>query len=688
MDKKRWDILYDTQKAHAVDALQKQYGLSFLTAVVLNNRGVSDVQGFLGMSPSLYHEPLLMKDMSKAVARIKAALQNQEKITIYGDYDVDGVTATALLVRYFNAAGGQVDFYIPDRMDEGYGVNQNALDKIKARGTSLLITVDSGITAVNEAAYAKLIGLDLIITDHHECKDELPDAVAVINPKQPDCPYPFKDLCGAGVALKLIQALYEGDFEDIASEYLEIACLGTIADVVPLRGENRQIVRAGLKLIQNSERVGIRALLEVAGLTGKTISASTISFTLAPRINAAGRIGSAMHAVLLFLVEELEEALEIATYLNNENINRQGAEAEIFTQAMQKVEAGNELKKNKVLVLYDENWHHGIVGIVASRLAERFRRPTILLAQEGEHGKGSGRSVGTFNLFKALQACEAHLIKFGGHAMAAGVSIEIDNLAHFIESINDYAKEHLTREDITPSLRIDACIEASQIDLKNAVALTSLEPYGMGNPSPVFCLMGCEILELRTLSGDKHLKMRIHKDGKKFDVIGFGSGANMHQWLVGDRLDIAFSLQVNEYGGNKKEQLILKDMCLTAEHHAQLVAQEQHFHTLKKGEKIAYEDYIPDRTDLVAMYKFINKHFEQGKYHDGLFALHRRFAQETHKPMSHLKLRNILEVLRELAIWQVEVKDNTLTIVDTAKIGEKVNLEQSHYLQMLQKNRG
>lgn len=437
MLKKKW-LLKEFDKNRVVE-ISKNFKISPLTAIILYNRGVkedNDIKTFLSKSLGVMHDPYLMKDMEKATERILLAKERGEKITIYGDYDVDGITSIAILYKHLAEMGISVDYYVPDRMQEGYGVNREALDKIQKKGTSLIITVDTGITAVEESEYAKEIGLDVIITDHHECKERIPDVYAAIDPKQKDCPYPFKSLAGVGVVFKLIQALDEQkSLPALMDKYADLLCLGTVADISPLVNENRVIVTEGLKRFKNTKNVGLKALIDVS-TNGKAITTSTIGYTIAPRINASGRLGCASRSVELFLTNDTKKAHELAESLCEENTLRQQTEQKMFKEALDYIEEHPEIKDDKVLIIAHENWHHGIVGIVSSKITEKFYKPSILFAIDGGEAKGSGRSVQGYNLFGSLEQCSDVLEKFGGHELAAGLTIKADRIEEFRKRIN------------------------------------------------------------------------------------------------------------------------------------------------------------------------------------------------------------------------------------------------------------
>ena len=561
MLKKTW-ILKQFDKNRVVE-MSKTFKVSPLTAIIMYNRGIredEDIRKFLARELSALHDPFLMKDMDKAVERIMKAVSSGEKITIYGDYDVDGITSIAILYKQLTKMGVEVGFYVPDRMVEGYGVNRDALDKIKADGTKLIITVDTGITAVEEAEYAKSIGIDFIITDHHECKEKIPDVYAAIDPKRKDCPYPFKSLAGVGVVFKLIQALAPNEpLETLVDEYADLMCLGTVADISPLIDENRVIVTEGLKKFKTTKNVGLKALIDVS-TNGKTITTSTIGYTIAPRINASGRLGCASTSVELFLTDDKEKAAELAESLCHENTLRQQTVQKMFKEALEYIDEHPEIKDDDIIVIPHENWHHGIVGIVSSKITEKYYKPSILFAVDGDSAKGSGRSVNGFNLFGALEDSSDLLEKFGGHELAAGLTIKPENIEEFRKRINAFAKGATKNLNRIPEISLDAQIKVTYITLDTVHDINRLQPFGVNNPTPAFSVRNIKIHRISTMSDGKHLRMTLHKDGKYLDAVGFGMGEYYNMFEEGDFIDVAFALDINDYKGFQNVQLILKDM--------------------------------------------------------------------------------------------------------------------------------
>ena len=561
MLKKKW-LIKEFDKARVLE-ISKTFKVTPLTAIILYNRGIKDdesIKRFLSKDINVMYDPFLMRDMDKAVERITAAKEKGEKITIYGDYDVDGITAIAILYKHLMEMGIEVDYYVPDRMQEGYGVNQVALDKIKADGSSLIITVDTGITAVEECEYAKSIGLDVIVTDHHECKEVIPDAYAAIDPKRKDCGYPFKSLAGVGVVFKLIQALAgENSLDTLMEKYADLMCLGTVADISPLVDENRVIVTEGLKRFKNTKNVGLKALIDVS-TNGKAITTSTIGYIIAPRINASGRLGCASRSVELFLTDDKENAINLANSLCEENSLRQQTEQKMFKEALDYLEAHPEVKEDKIIVIPHENWHHGIVGIVSSKITEKFYKPSILFASDGDEAKGSGRSVSGFNLFGILENSSNLLEKFGGHELAAGLTIKAANIEEFRKKINEDAEKYLDEDASVPTISIDAAIKAPFITIETVKDINNLQPFGVDNPTPIFTVRNIKIHKISVMSEGKHLRMTLLKDGKYLDSVGFGMGEYYHHLEEGDFIDVAFALDINDYKGFQNVQLILKDI--------------------------------------------------------------------------------------------------------------------------------
>ncbi len=564
---KIWNFRNKKLDGDAVNSASIKYRIPKVIATVLLNRKIAEneIPSYLKKSMSDIINPKLMLDMDKAVERISAAVEKKEKITVYGDYDVDGITSTALLYDFLRSIGADAEYYIPDRKGEGYGINIMAVNKLFKRGAKLLITVDCGITAIGEVEFAKLQGMDVIITDHHTCKERIPTAAAaVLNPKRPECGYPFKELAGVGVAFKLVLALAmeKGmNTKEVFGKYVDLATLGTIADVVPLTGENRIIADKGLKILQNPKRAGLRAIMNIAGASGKRVASSTIAYAIAPRLNAAGRIGTATTAVELLLTKDEKRAEEIALALDSENKERQHTERQIYDEALAMIVSDPNFEKKKVIVLAHEGWHQGVIGIVASRLCDLYYKPCILISHSNGVGKGSGRSIKSFNLFDALSRCEKYLTDFGGHAVAAGLNVNMSELDGFTKEINKYADEILTEKDMIPCVDIDCPLSEKALTVENVKYLRYLEPFGMGNDKPVFAIAGVQALNAAAVGADcRHLRLRAAKNNTVINCIGFGMGEYARRISKGDLLNLAFQMDINSYQGTESVQLVLKDL--------------------------------------------------------------------------------------------------------------------------------
>ncbi|WP_051273110.1 single-stranded-DNA-specific exonuclease RecJ [Desulfotruncus alcoholivorax] len=545
----------------------RKLGVSPLMAQLLINRGIYTLEAareFLETPVRRLHPPALMKDLPAAVEITMKALRQGSKILVYGDYDVDGVTGTALLVEIIRRLGGNVEYYIPHRVEEGYGLYARVLQKFHESGVDLVITVDCGISAVAEVEAANRSGGPLIIiTDHHEPPPVLPAAAAVVNPKRADCSYPFRDLAGVGVALKFGQALLErSGLPNAWEEYLDLVCLGTVADIVSLTGENRILVRHGLPRLAGSQRPGLQALFAVAGIKKEALGTREVGFILAPRINAAGRMGDASLAVELLLCKEHERAMEIAACLNRENQERQQMETLVLAEALGMLDGEPWLAEQKVLVLASPNWHPGVIGIVASKLTDRFYKPVLLIAcQEDGHGKGSARSIEGFNLYQALEFCSETLLGFGGHAMAAGFSVEINKIDEFRDKINSYAEQVLNDEIQSPVLELDALVSLEDITCDLVNEIEQLQPYGHGNPGPVFGMSKVKLVNCRGVGKkNAHLKMLLSQQNKIIDGIGFNLGKYAEELAAGREVSVAFTPSVNSWQGRQTLQVEVRDL--------------------------------------------------------------------------------------------------------------------------------
>lgn len=557
-----------------VTRLSRDAGISRLLAKVFVSRGIVDseyVRDFLVPDIDKLYNPFLMDGMECAVDRILKAVESGEGILIFGDYDVDGVASTSILYGFLTGLGARIRYFVPDRMSEGYGLTMPSVERLKTLSDKwreafefdlkLVITVDCGITSIEEVEFIKAHGIDIIVTDHHECKEILPKALSVLNPHKPGCPYPFKELSGAGVTLKLVHALgIKTGNPNAYRSYLDLAALATVADVVPLLAENRIIVKNGIKAMEKTRNIGLGALIRVSGFYGKGLSASNLAFGIAPRINAAGRMGDAERGIRLLTEKSLPVAEALAKELDIENRTRQELENKIVEEAFEYAKEQVEVFNHKVLVISGFGWHHGIIGIVASKLLQTYNRPCIVISVEDGTGKGSGRSLECFNIFKALDYCSGLLTRYGGHEMAAGLTIEEEKINEFRILINQYADQVLSDEDLIPSIRIDAILERDDITRENIIELEKLEPFGAGNPMPVFGYMGPSLKSIRTLSDGKHLKLILWDGGLNVDAIGFNMGQAAGRLSVGDTVSVASSLNINKWNGFENIQLVLSDI--------------------------------------------------------------------------------------------------------------------------------
>lgn len=555
---KKWECYnLDNEK---VEELVKKRHITNLLASILVNRGIIDgekINVFLNPTRKDFYNPFLMPDMEIAVKRIVKAIENKEKIMIYGDYDADGITSITVLKKYLNEIGLKTGEYIPNRLNEGYGLNKDAISKIYNDGYKLMITVDCGISGLEEVDYANSLGMEIIITDHHEPAEKLPEAIAVIDAKRKDNKYPFNQLAGVGVVFKLIQAIStELKLEEKEYlKYLDLVCIGTISDIVPLVDENRVIAKLGLKLIEKTKNIGLKTLLNIADL--KKIDSNAISFGVAPRINACGRMGFQEEALQLFLTEDSGEATKIAKRLVQFNQERQAKEKQIFEEVIEKIEKDD--KDKKCIVLAEENWHHGIIGIVASKITEIYYKPSILICLEGDKGKGSGRSIPGFDLYTALTKCSDYIEKFGGHSMAIGITIKKENFEKLKEAIEKYAQES-NISDIMPIINIDKEINLKNINIEEVKSLELLEPFGEANKMPLFLLRNLKIDSIRALSGGKHLKLTLKQDNNIVDGIGFNMGDLSKEYLLGDKVDVVGTIEINSFGNKENIQINLKDI--------------------------------------------------------------------------------------------------------------------------------
>ena len=555
---KKWQI-YETNEAET-ERISKKYNLNKLLASILINRKIKEeeIKTFLEPTRQNFHNPFLMPDMEIAVNRIIKAIDNKEKVIIYGDYDVDGITSITVLKSFLEDRGMDVDYYIPNRLEEGYGLNIPAVEKISNQKYDLMITVDCGISAVKEIEYANSLGIETIVTDHHEVGEELPNALAVVDAKRKDNEYPCRDLAGVGVVFKLIQAL--GMRLNIEEKeylkFLDIVCVGTISDIVPLIDENRVITKLGLLLVKQTKNMGLKSLILSSGY--KNIDSNTISFGVAPRINACGRMGHADEALKLFLAKDIYEVNRLTQLLNDYNKIRQEKEKSIYEEAIKQIEEKQLFNKNAIIV-GGENWHHGVIGIVSSKITDLYFKPSILLCYEDDLAKGSGRSIPGFDLHDALMKCQDSIERFGGHAMAIGITIKKENFEKFSEEVEKVAEDAKINE-IIPIINIDAKIDLNEISKEMVQSLKQLEPFGEGNKTPIFAFKNLKIDSIRSLTEGKHIKMTLKDGNTIINAIGFNLGHLADEYRIGDKIDVVGNLEINSFNGVESLQINLKDV--------------------------------------------------------------------------------------------------------------------------------
>ena len=676
---RKWEVRpLDKERAAA---FAQTYGVPFFLAMLMNIRGLDDaahLREFLGEGEPL-SDPFLLKDMDKAAARITRAVDNMEKIAVYGDYDADGVTSTAMLYSYLETRGADVIFYIPQREGEGYGMNIGAVEYLKEQGVSLIVTVDNGISSVQEVARANELGIDVVVTDHHRPQEILPDAVAVVDAYRPDDTSPYKHFSGVGIAFKLLMALEDGagDVEDLLEAYSDLAAIGTIGDIVPLTGENRTLIRAGLERLSQSDRPGVQALLENAGIAGKALTSTNVAFTLVPRINATGRMGAPERAVRLLISGYEEEAEVLSEEICADNEERRRVEAEIAEAAFADIEAKGYMK-DRVVVVDGENWHHGVIGIVASRVTERCGKPCMIISRGETEAKGSGRSIEGFSLFEAICACGDLLIKFGGHPMAAGITLKPENIEAFRKRINQYAAEHFPQMP-TQTVTLDCKLNPAALSVSMAQSLTQLEPFGNGNPQPVFGLFNMELSNVTPVGGGGHLRLTLEKNGAVITAMRFNTKPEELPYHIGDKIDLAVQLEAREFRGQPSLTVIVRDMKFAAFNTEKNIASLASFEKWQRGEVLSAEDknrLYPDRACLAAIYRALRT--VNGKETDQV-----RFISQFGKDMTLGLFKTALLVFEERGLVHSKIADDTFTATLIETSG-KTDITRSPVLLALQ----
>lgn len=685
MSMKKWVVLPLNKERAA--RLAEQWDIPFFLAMMLDIRGITgreEVESYLTNEGDLF-QPAQLKDMEKAVARVQKAVDTFEKICVYGDYDADGVTATTLLYSYLDSRVANVMYYIPEREGEGYGMNKAAVDRLHEQNVSLIVTVDNGIASVEEVAYANSLGMEVVITDHHQPQGALPQAVAVVDPHRRDCTSVFKDLAGVGVAYKLIAAMEEqdGDAESLLDNYADLIAVGTIGDVVPLTGENRLLVKKGLQQIKNTDRIGLKSLLAEMGMEGKALTAGNVSFTIVPRINAAGRLGSSDKVVRLLLSEYPEEAEALSADICEENKERQQIEADIIRQIEEWFAKNPSLKYDRVIVVAGENWHSGVIGIVASRITEKYGRPCIVIAVDGEEAKGSGRSIAGFSLYDAVYACRQYLTRFGGHPMAAGLSMHARDVDAFRVAINEYAG-HFQGGMPFPQLHIDCKLNPAALSTELVAQMSPLEPFGSGNPTPVFGLYAMTLTDICPVGGGKHLRLTFCRKDTFITAMCFSTRQEQFAYSKGDVLDLAVTIEKSEFRGEQSVSVYIKDIKLHEVCEEELIRQKYLYEAIKRDEtlQISYlEPFIPSRSDFAAVYRYLRA---QGGWNFGLDVLHYRLQKESsaNGGITYGRLAILLDIMQELQLIDLAADGDTYHI-SLHEMDRKVDLQSSKILAAL-----
>ena len=713
--KKVWKEKYafgQEDRDSAIQAMASELGVSEWLSILLYNRGyhtAQEAERFLKLEQDNFHDPYLLADMESAVARIFSAIENHEKIYIYGDYDVDGVTSVTALYLYLSELGGNVGIKIPKREGEGYGVSCAAIDALASEGTTLIITVDTGITANAEVEYAKTLGVDFVITDHHECRADLPNACAVVNPHRPDCPYPFKELAGVGVVFKVLCAcemhrcrkekrLVIDGIRRICTKYADLTAIGTIADVMPVLDENRMIISLGLKLMENTSRRGLRALLEASSRRGsedapKKITSGMIGYGVAPRINAAGRIGDAVTAVHLLLEEDETRAKMAAEELCEINRRRQAEENDIAVEAYKKIEETFDAENDFVIVLESNHWHQGIIGIVASRITEKYGLPSILISfdplTDEDHpmddGKGSGRSIKGMNLVEALNYCDELLLKYGGHELAAGLTIKRANLEEFRKKINEYAQNHLSEDVFRICIDADFSIRMKNVTMELAKEILLLEPFGAGNLAPVFMMRDVTVKKITAIGAGKHTRLLLEQDGICMTALYFGVSIEELGFTIGDVIDVLFHMDINDYKGTQSVQMILQDTRIAERYADEFDRQKERYSEILAGDGFSVaEEIFPVREDFARVYKVLRREFRAGNCFLATKDMLRLInAVPGEAPMNYGKLKYILRVFHELKLCEVEEMQTDLYQFRIFFNASKTNIEKSSILKKL-----
>lgn len=677
MSRKLWKIAHIDKDLAAQVA--ENHSLDPFTALILVSRGITeyeDVEEFFENDFS-FCDPFLIEDMDKAVERIRKAIDGFEKICVYGDYDADGVTSTALMYSYLSEKNADVMYYIPDRVSEGYGMSKSAVDKLHGQGVKLIITVDNGISAAQEIAYANSLGIETVVTDHHKAGDKLPEAIAVVDPHREDCNVHFKDWAGVGVAFKVVCALENGDYTEVLAKFADIIALGTIADVVDLKDENRAIVKFGVEKINSNPSNGINALKQVAGVSDRLLTGVGVTYSLVPRINAAGRMKSASDALKLLLCESLTDALNIAQDIDDCNRLRHTAENEITESAISLIESDNRLKYADVIVVCGENWHHGVIGIVAARITERYGRPSVVITFDGDEGTGSARSIEEFSVYDAIKSCSSLLTHFGGHTMAAGLGIKRENAEQFFTSINEYAK---TVGRAQPALYLDCKLNPAYINTDLVLSLETLEPFGAGNAQPLFGIFGVRITSIRPIGEGKHLRLTFAKGNTQFTALKFSATLDKFPYTEGDTVDLAVRIEKNEFRGEIKPSVQIREMRFSGTDEELLFKSKTLYEKFVRGETLTVNEakfLTPSREFLLGVYRF----FKSRKIWN--FDIETMLVRVECPVQKYATMLVAVDVLCELKLIK---KDGDIIIFDGEN--KKTDLSESSILNFLAKLQG
>ncbi len=708
-----WEERYafgDGELDGQIKAMSEKMGVSPLLAILLYNRGYktsAEAERFLRLEQSDFHDPYILADMTPAVERIFTAVENKEKICVYGDYDVDGVTSVTVLYLYLRELGADVSVRIPKREGEGYGVSMGAVKELSEQGVKLIITVDTGITANKEIEYAGELGVDFVVTDHHECHGEIPSACAVVNPHRPDCTYPFKELAGVGVVFKVVCACeihrcrHSGvppidGIRRVCLAYADLTAVGTIADVMPVIDENRLIVSLGLKLMSEHPRAGLAALMEASSSKGgdiKKITSGMIGYGIAPRLNAAGRIADAAIAVELLLETDIKKAREAAERLCEINKQRQAEENRIALAAYEQIDCTVDPENDLVIVLDSNNWHQGIIGIVSSRITEKYGLPSILISFDGEDGaedpmddgKGSGRSIKGLNLVDALSYCEELLVKYGGHELAAGLTVKRANLEEFRRKINEYARKNLTEDIFKIRMEADCQLTMKDLTMSFAEEISLLEPFGIGNAAPTFTMKNVSVKRISHIGGGKHTRLTLEKDGCIATALYFNVGEGELGFESGDLIDVLFTMDINDYKNVRSVQMVLNDAHIAEGILKEEQRQKERYAEIFNGAEFSVsEEVIPDRDDCAAVYKTLRRENRMETSILDIRTLMKHLSvQRDQRPINYIKLKYILRIFNELQICEIEEIEKDIYRFRVFFNASKTSIDKSSILKRL-----